>query len=277
MNLTTKARATGGPNVAARTAETSSTDAAPESAKKLSAKTARRAPARLPSVPRTVQRADGNETRNRMKAVAQRLFALHGIHGVTIKDIVDAAQQRNKASVQYHFGSKEGLIGELLVDGAQQVEGFRQTLLEKMAVAGGPQTLRDVLEAFILPVDQLTEAAEGSTYLRFLSNVQMTHRGLIKSHIGNRWSAGYGQCLAHFRRMLTHLPPQLLEQRLSLVGTYATTIFAAKEAARDESRTPNRFWSHPYTVENIIDTFQAMLECAPSAATLSLLEEADRG
>lgn len=212
-----------------------------------------------------------------MKLVAQRLFAMHGIHGVTIKDIVEAAEQRNKASVQYHFGSKEGLIGELLVDGAQQVDAFRQTLLAQMAADGGPRTVRDVLEAFIRPVDQLTESADGSTYLRFLSNVQMTHRGLIKSHIGDRWSAGYRQCLDHFRRMLCTLPAPLLEQRLSLVGTYATTIFAAKEAARDEARAPNRFWSRPYTVENIIDTFQAMLECAPSATTLSLLEERDGG
>ena len=55
-----------------------------------------------------------------MKAVAQRLFAQHGIDGVTVADIVAAAGQRNKASLQYHFGSKDELIGELLVDGAQK-------------------------------------------------------------------------------------------------------------------------------------------------------------
>lgn len=208
-----------------------------------------------------------------MKSVAQRLFALHGIHGVANKDIVEAAEQRNKASVQYHFGSKEGLIGELLVDGARQVDAFRQAILDEMAAAGGPHNVRDVLQAFIRPVDQMAESVEGSTYLRFLSNVQMTHRALIKTYIGNRWNAGYRQCLEHFRALLSHIPPALLEQRMSLVATYATTIFAAKEAARDERRTSSRFWSVPYTLANIIDTFQAMLECAPSASTLELLEE----
>ena len=50
-------------------------------------------------------RSDGRETKVRMKAVAQRLFAQHGIDGVTVADIVAAAGQRNKASLQYHFGS----------------------------------------------------------------------------------------------------------------------------------------------------------------------------
>jgi AcrR family transcriptional regulator len=227
------------------------------------------------STPKT-QRSDGNETRARMKEVAQRLFALHGIHGVSIKDIVDAAEQRNKASLQYHFGSKEALIGELLVDGAKQVDAFRLALLKEMTAAGGPHGVRDVLEAFIRPVDQLTEKVERSTYLRFLSNVQMTHRPLIKTHIGNRWNGGYRQCLDHFRALLAHVPPALLEQRMSLVAIYTTAIFAAKEAARDDPQTPNRFWSVPYTVDNIIDTFEAMLKCAPSDATLDLLGERAR-
>jgi AcrR family transcriptional regulator len=213
----------------------------------------------------------------RIKTVAQRLFALHGIHGVAIKDIVEASEQRNKASVQYHFGSKEGLIGELLIDGAMQVDAFRQAMLRDMAAAGGPRNVRDVLQAFIRPVDRLAESAEGSTYLRFLLNVQMTHRLLIKAYIGNRWNGGYRQCLEHFRALLGHIPQPLLEQRLSLVGAYATTIFAAKEAARDGPRTASRFWSVPYTLDNIIDTFQAMLECAASADTLELLEERAHG
>jgi AcrR family transcriptional regulator len=211
-----------------------------------------------------------------MKVVAQRLFAMHGIHGVAIKDIVEAAEQRNKASVQYHFGSKEGLIGELLVDGAKQVDAFRHTMLKEMDAAGGPRDVREVLEAFIRPVDQMAKLGEGSTYLRFLANVQMTHRPLLKTYIGNRWNTSYRQCLAHFRKLLAHIPSPILEQRMSLVAIYATTIFAAKEAALDQTRTLNRLWSAKFTIDNIIDTFQAMLECPPSAAALDQLDQLDQ-
>ena len=217
-------------------------------------------------------RSDGKDTRARMKAVAQRLFALHGIDGVTVADIVAAAGQRNKASLQYHFGSKEELVGELLVDGAQKVDAFRLALLDEMAANGGPRHVREVLDAFIRPVYQLTVTEpEGSTYLRFLSNVQLTHRALFRAYIGTRWNTGYRRCLEHFRQLLADIPAPLLEQRMSLVAIYTTTVFSIKEAPADEAPAANRLWARKFTLENILDTFEAMLVCPPSAATLDKL------
>src|SRR5690606_5213086 len=125
-------------------------------------------------------RSDGKETREKMKAVAQRLFALHGIDGVSATDIVAAAGQSNKTAGRFRFGSREAVIGELLVDGAKRVDAFRQERLDEMATTGKPPSVREVLGAFILPVHRLTVTeAEGGTYLRFLSNVQSSHRPLF--------------------------------------------------------------------------------------------------
>ncbi len=218
-------------------------------------------------------RSDGRETKVRMKAVAQRLFAQHGIDGVTVADIVAAAGQRNKASLQYHFGSKDELIGELLVDGAQKVDAFRLALLDQMAADGGPRHVRDVLDAFVRPVYQLTVTeSEGSTYLRFLSNVQLTHRELFRAHIGAKWNTGYRRCLEHFRQLLAHIPAPVLEQRMSLVAIYTTTVFSIKEAPADDAPASSRIWTHKFTLDNILDTFEAMLVCVPSAGTLEKLK-----
>lgn len=207
-----------------------------------------------------------------MKVVAQRLFAMHGIDGVSVADIVAAAGQRNKASLQYHFGSKEELIGELLVDGAQKVDAFRIVLLDQMAADGGPRHVREVLDAFIRPVYQLTVTeAEGSTYLRFLSNVQLTHRALFRAYIGIKWNTGYRRCLEHFRQLLAHIPTPLLEQRMSLVAIYTTSVFSIKEAPADEPNSSSRLWQRKFTLDNILDTFEAMLVCEPSATTLEKL------
>lgn len=218
-------------------------------------------------------RSDGRETKVRMKAVAQRLFAQHGIDGVTVADIVAAAGQRNKASLQYHFGSKDELIGELLVDGARKVDAFRLALLDQMAEDGGPRHVRDVLDAFVRPVYQLTVTeSEGSTYLRFLSNVQLTHRELFRAHIGAKWNTGYRRCLEHFRQLLAHIPAPVLEQRMSLVAIYTTTVFSIKEAPADDAPASSRIWTHKFTLDNILDTFEAMLVCVPSAGTLEKLK-----
>lgn len=49
-----------------------------------------------------------NETRRRLMAAAGEEFARHGYAGARIRSIVDAARV-NLASVNYHFGGKEGL------------------------------------------------------------------------------------------------------------------------------------------------------------------------
>jgi AcrR family transcriptional regulator len=219
-------------------------------------------------------RSDGKETRDKIKIAAQRLFALHGIDGVTTAQIVAAAGQRNKASVQYHFGSKEALVGELLVDGARKVDAVRQAMLNALAKSGEPTTVRQVLDAYILPVHQLTVTEPvGGTYLRFLSNVQLTHRELFRKYIGSEWNTGYRRCLQHFRELLTHIPTPLLEQRLSLVAVYTTTVLSIKEWPADDAHAPSRLWVPPYTLDNILDTFQAMIECEPSAAALGALQQ----
>jgi AcrR family transcriptional regulator len=214
------------------------------------------------------KRADGEETRSRLKEVAQRLFASRGIDGVSIKDIVTAAGQRNNASLHYHFGSKEALIAELLLDGAKLIDAARQEMLDVLIASGTAVDVRAVLEALVRPVSQLTDGETGgSTYMRFVANLQMNHRTFFRKTLGDKWNVGYRRCLIMLRDLLTDIPLPLLEQRISIMGIYSNALFSAKEAAADDA--PSRFWQPGYTLDNIIDTLQAVLECSPSSETLA--------
>lgn len=42
--------------------------------------------------------------------VAERLFAERGVDSVTLLEIAQAAEQRNRAAVQYHFKDRRGLV-----------------------------------------------------------------------------------------------------------------------------------------------------------------------
>jgi AcrR family transcriptional regulator len=53
-------------------------------------------------------------TREMLLLMAIRLFAEHGIDRVSLKTISDAAGNRNKSAVGYHFVSKQGLIDAVL-------------------------------------------------------------------------------------------------------------------------------------------------------------------
>jgi AcrR family transcriptional regulator len=55
------------------------------------------------------------ETKVRILSAAARLFAERGYDGVSVRDIVAVAAV-NLGAITYHFGSKEGLFGEVLKD-----------------------------------------------------------------------------------------------------------------------------------------------------------------
>ena len=54
---------------------------------------------------------DASDTRARLLAEAERLFAIRGVHETTTREITEAAGQRNVSAVTYHFGSRDALLG----------------------------------------------------------------------------------------------------------------------------------------------------------------------
>ena len=56
----------------------------------------------------------GRDTRRQLVRVAERLFAEHGVDGVSIR-AVNAAADLGAASIHYHFGSKDKLV-EAVID-----------------------------------------------------------------------------------------------------------------------------------------------------------------
>ncbi len=84
------------------------------------------------------------ETRDRVLAAAQHLFASRGFKRVTVRDICRAARA-NVASVNYHFGDKLGLYREVL---RAAVETMRSTL-EAAQAAGAHGDAEARLRAYV--------------------------------------------------------------------------------------------------------------------------------
>lgn len=67
----------------------------------------------------------------RILDVAEALFARHGIQGTSIRTITDQADV-NVAAVNYHFGSKDKLVSEIIRRRAQSLEQERSDLLDEI-------------------------------------------------------------------------------------------------------------------------------------------------
>ena len=57
-----------------------------------------------------VRQTRSEATRMRLIHAAEKLFAEDGLEHVSIRAIILAAEQKNESVLQYHFGSKAGLI-----------------------------------------------------------------------------------------------------------------------------------------------------------------------
>ena len=87
-------------------------------------------------------------TRNRLLEAAEKLFSEHGFNGTAVRDIA-ADAECNAASVNYHFGSKEGLYRELWRGYLTQMRISRVSSVEKiMAEYNGKPKLEELLRVF---------------------------------------------------------------------------------------------------------------------------------
>jgi AcrR family transcriptional regulator len=214
----------------------------------------------------------GDETRARIKVAAQRLFAQRGIDGVSVRDIVAEAGQRNNGSLNYYFRSKEALVLELIVEGGRLIDESRNAYLDRLEAEGGPHTVREVIEALVFPAIDLAETdREENTYIRFITMLEMNHRklfrGLIDKKSSKTWNSGYRRCLEHLVRLMPGVPLVLLNQRLVFLGLFLNASLSVREAALEQGKGPHRFWGPDYTLSNLIDAMQAIVDQPPSAVT----------
>ena len=91
----------------------------------------------------------GELTRQRLLEAAALLFAERGVSGVSLREINEAAGQRNTNALHYHFGDRDGLV-RALAERQTAAMGERQRGLYDACVAAGTtgdlRTLLGVLQ-----------------------------------------------------------------------------------------------------------------------------------
>lgn len=202
-----------------------------------------------------------------IKRVARRLFAERGVDGVTVRTIAEAAGQKNHGAVGYHFGSKEALVRQIVLDGAMLIDERRKQALDRLEATGGPTRIREVVDVLIRSSLDMDEDGEGEdTYIRFITMLGMTHRELFMDALEGRWNSGYLRCLEHLRRLMPAMPGQTKNQRFVFMGAYLSSILSMREAALTDTRRPHPIWASPRTIEHFAVTLSALLE-APAPAS----------
>lgn len=94
---------------------------------------------------------------------AQRLFAQHGYHGVTIRQIAEQAEVP-LALVGYYFGPKHELFHAVFQQWHDTVDDRLALLQRACSVPAGGARLRAIAGAFVEPVLKLRASTQGEAY-----------------------------------------------------------------------------------------------------------------
>lgn len=109
-----------------------------------------------------------NDRQEGILMVAERLFADHGFHGVTLRQIAAVAGVP-LALVGYYFGRKQDLFDAVFAYRRHLHLDRMVDLEDARRHAQHPHGLQRIVEAFVLPLLQLRQQAGAAAYARLLA------------------------------------------------------------------------------------------------------------
>jgi AcrR family transcriptional regulator len=189
---------------------------------------------------------------------AERLFARHGIDGVSLRQIGAAAGNGNNSAVQYHFGSKRDLVQAIYEYRLSRLHARREALV----AARSPDDVRSWVFCHLY---SLMEQAEqpGSHYLRFVS-VLSQHGSHELAELPDPLRAGVGAFHARLGLLLPHLVEPLRRYRSLQAEMFMVHAAAQRERERDAG---NAALPIDVAVTDLVDGMVGFLEAPTSIQT----------
>lgn len=162
----------------------------------------------------------------RLVLAAERLFALHGIGGVSLRQIATDAGSSNNSAVHYHFGSKKGLIEAIFQHRLPQLISERRLL----AARCDPGDLRSRLEAHYLPLLMLAEATDNH-YVSFVEQLQRQEVGLFLTDLPEEGRRSNDDFHRDLHELLANLDQPLRTMRIADAQRFCLHTAADREHA----------------------------------------------
>jgi AcrR family transcriptional regulator len=172
---------------------------------------------------------DQNEPSRKTRIVieAGRLFGAKGYHGVSMRQIAEAADVQLSLIV-YHFSTKENLYRSVF-DYFHEIFEARIELLRKITDYSSPDAVRNIIEAFVRPAQKVQSSEEGRIYsllvLREATDPEQEDRGIIRDYydpMAEQFIAALARALPHKSR------DDIARAYLFAVSSLVMSIFDAR-------------------------------------------------
>lgn len=199
---------------------------------------------------------------------AERLFAENGIAGVALRQINQAANQKNISAAHYHFGSREGLILAVLEHRWLDLDRRRQALLEDES---RPRDLRYYVEAMIVTLaDELKPRPEGNHYLQFIQQYERYKGGKA---LARSMSPAGVEIYDRIEANIAYLPAATRKVRMRYLVNLVHGVLATAE--HELGLGELQFEDVPMIASNLVDMVVAALSAPLSLDTMAMLDKAN--
>ena len=168
------------------------------------------------------------EPKARILKAARKLFSQHGVDGTSLRAITAAANV-NLAAINYHFGSKENLVTEVLMGFIYPLDAERGRIMDaaQKASPDGIARVQDVVTAYIQPWLNFVDKHPGmlETYLRLYTSSEDTgganSLGKMIYAISQTPYQGFTTAIA---QALPEVPNDILTLRMNIAITAASSV-----------------------------------------------------
>jgi AcrR family transcriptional regulator len=193
---------------------------------------------------------------------AERLFAEHGLAGVSLRQISIEAGSSNNSAIQYHFGSKDDLLRAIFAYRLSDLT-HRRALLRARA---HPDDLRAQVEAHILPLIELAESPD-SSYVSFIEQLQRS--GQVDVFLSQSDAMrSQEEFISGMQQLLPRIPEPARSMRIQQVQDLSVHLAAERERAirRNDTVIPFALF-----VSSVVDGLAGFLGASASDETEQLI------
>ena len=173
------------------------------------------------------------ETKLELIRAAEKLCALNGLLGVSIRQIVAEANQRNASTIHYHFGSRDALIYAICEHRMIEIEKDRAQRLAHFLEQPHQTSDRvvELLSVFIWPSVQPIITHHGHSYFRRFFAHSFVNGGVdLPGFIKGKFDTGMRQIAGLVQQEVKHLSEATFRLRWALMVRSVTYLLANLEA-----------------------------------------------
>ncbi len=211
-------------------------------------------------------------TRVRLLNAAEQLFAEYGFNGVSVRQIIDAANA-NLGAVTYHFNTKEELFKAVLLRRAEPLREERRRVLEALGAAGRDLELEEVLWAMLEPAFRASR--RNDAYRRLLGRASMDPTPEIRRLMAEIYSRDFMLVPAVLREFFKGMDDEEFHWKLNCF--YGVMLFVQADTGKIQTIAGNAFdTSQPavalrYVIPFLAAAFRALV--APKSGGSMLGEQ----